>query len=113
MPRGFVNQAADYTRIAGGLYCADEVQTGFARMGSTFWGFEHLGVTPDIVTMGKTMGNGMPIAALATTKEIASSLDGKTLSTYAANPISIAAAREVLKVIDEEKLQENALLRGK
>jgi len=88
---------------------SDEVQTGFGRCGTHYWGFETLGTTPDIVTMAKQMGNGFPLAAVATTKEIASSLGGKlTFSTYGGNPMAMAAGREVLKVIDDEKLQENS-----
>ena len=112
MPEGFTNKAVDHARAAGGIYAADEVQTGFARVGTHYWGFEALGVNPDIVVMAKTMGNGMPIAAVATTKEIANCLDRVTLSTYAANPLAITASREVLKIIDEEGLQENCRLRG-
>lgn len=112
MPEGFVNKACDIVRKAGGIYVADEVQIGFARCGTDFWGFEKLGATPDIVVMGKTIGNGMPLACLATTKEIAGRMDKRTLSTYAANPMAMAVGREVLKVIDEEGLQENCRLRG-
>ena len=112
-PSGFVNEASEHARAAGGLYLSDEVQTGFGRCGSHYWGFEMLGTSPDIVTMAKQMGNGFPLAAVATTKEIANSLGGKlTFSTYGANPIAMAAGREVLKVVDDEKLQENSLEMG-
>jgi len=112
-PQGFVNEAAEHARNAGGLYLSDEVQTGFGRCGSHYWGFEMLGTKPDIVSMAKQMGNGFPLAAVATTKEIASSLGNKlTFSTYGGNPIAMAAGREVLKVVDDEKLQENSLEMG-
>lgn len=111
MPEGFIKKVAEHTRAAGGLYVADEVQCGFARTG-TYWGFEQHDVTPDIVIMAKTMGNGMPLAGVAMSKEIADSLDKPTLSTYAASPLSITAGREVLNIIDDEGLVENARLRG-
>jgi len=112
MPKGFVEEAAGHARKAGGLYVADEVQTGFARTGQGYWGFEAFDTTPDIVVMAKTIGNGIPLAAIATTKEIASSIDKVTFSTYAANPLAVTAGREVLKIIDEEGLQENSRVRG-
>jgi alanine-glyoxylate transaminase/(R)-3-amino-2-methylpropionate-pyruvate transaminase len=88
---------------------SDEVQTGFGRCGTHYWGFETLGTKPDIVSMAKQMGNGFPLAAVAMTKEVASSLGGKlTFSTYGGNPMAMAAGRETLKVIDDEKLQENS-----
>jgi alanine-glyoxylate transaminase/(R)-3-amino-2-methylpropionate-pyruvate transaminase len=84
---------------------SDEVQTGFGRCGSHYWGFETLGVVPDIVSMAKQMGNGFPLGAVAMSKEVASSLQGKfTFSTYGGNPMAMAAGREALKVVDDEKL---------
>ena len=92
---------------------SDEVQTGFGRTGTHYWGFEMLGTNPDIVTMAKQIGNGFPLAAVAMTKEIASSLGSKlTFSTYGANPIAMAAGREALKVVDDEKMQKNSLEMG-
>jgi alanine-glyoxylate transaminase/(R)-3-amino-2-methylpropionate-pyruvate transaminase len=111
MPKGFIKKAAEHARAAGGLYAADEVQCGFARSG-TYWGYEKLDVTPDIVIMAKTMGNGIPMAGVAMRKEVADSIDKVTLSTYAANPLAITSGREVLKIIDEEGLVENSRLRG-
>lgn len=111
MPKGFIKKAAEYARAAGGFYAADEVQCGFARSG-TYWGFEKFDVTPDMVIMAKTMGNGIPMAGVAMSKEVADSIDKVTLSTYAANPLAITSARETLKIIDEEGLVENARLRG-
>lgn len=112
MPCGFVNRAAEHVRNAGGLYMSDEVQTGFGRLGSHYWGFESLGTQPDMVTMAKTIGNGIPLAAVACSKEVADCLDKLTFSTYSANPLAVAAGRETLKVIDDEGMQENSKLRG-
>jgi len=90
---------------AGGLYLSDEVQTGFGRCGSHYWGFEMLGVKPDMVSMAKQIGNGFPLAALAMTKEVANALGNKlTFSTYGGSPMAMAAGREALKVVDDEKL---------
>jgi alanine-glyoxylate transaminase / (R)-3-amino-2-methylpropionate-pyruvate transaminase len=86
-------------RAAGGLCIADEVQTGFGRTGSHFWGFQRQGVLPDIVTMAKGIGNGLPLAAVVTTPEIASVLTQRLhLNTFGGNPVSCAAGRAVLKV---------------
>jgi alanine-glyoxylate transaminase / (R)-3-amino-2-methylpropionate-pyruvate transaminase len=86
-------------RAAGGVCIADEVQTGFGRTGSHFWGFQGQGVIPDIVTMAKGIGNGLPLAAVVTTPEIASVLQQKLhLNTFGGNPVSCAAGRAVLKV---------------
>jgi alanine-glyoxylate transaminase / (R)-3-amino-2-methylpropionate-pyruvate transaminase len=86
-------------RAAGGLCIADEVQTGFGRTGSHFWGFQRQGVTPDVVTMAKGIGNGLPLAAVVTTPEIAAVLSRKLhLNTFGGNPVSCAAGRAVLKV---------------
>ncbi|XP_042414768.1 alanine--glyoxylate aminotransferase 2 homolog 3, mitochondrial-like isoform X2 [Zingiber officinale] len=100
-------------RKVGGLCIADEVQTGFARTGSHFWGFEAHGVVPDIVTMAKGIGNGIPIGAVITTPEIAQVLTGRCyFNTFGGNPVCTAAGHAVLKVLDKEKLQENALIVG-
>ena len=86
-------------RGAGGLCIADEVQTGFGRTGSHFWGFERQGVVPDIVTMAKGIGNGLPLAAVVTTPDIARVLSRKLhLNTFGGNPVSCAAGRAVLQV---------------
>merc|ERR1712051_228652 len=83
-------------------------------MGTHFWGFELHGVTPDIVTMAKGIGNGIPLAAVATTTEIAETLAQRLhFNTYGGNPVSCAIGRAVLKVIDKENMQQNALERGK
>lgn len=98
---------------AGGLCIADEVQAGFARTGSHFWGFEAHGVVPDIVTMAKGIGNGIPIGAVVTTPEIAQVLTRRNyFNTFGGNPVCTAAGHAVLKVIEKEKLQENASVVG-
>jgi len=95
-------------RSHGGLFVADEVQTGFGRTGSHYWGFQMHGVHPDIVVMAKGIGAGFPMAAVVTTPKIAAAFSSKlTFNTYGGNPMASAVAREVLKIIDEEKLQDN------
>ena len=103
-----------HVRAAGGLCIADEVQVGFGRVGTHFWGFETQGVVPDIVTLGKPIGNGHPLAAVITTPEIAASFDNgmEYFNTFGGNPVSCAIGLAVLDVLEEEKLQENALRVG-
>ena len=109
MPPGYMSGAADRVRAAGGLYIADEVQSGFGRTGSHFWGFEADNLVPDIVVMAKGLGNGFPIGAVVAKKKIAEPMAEKFMfHTYGANPTSAAAARAVLKVMEDEGLQENA-----
>ena len=113
MPPGYMSGAADRVRAAGGLYIADEVQSGFGRTGDNFWGFEADCVVPDIVVMAKGLGNGFPIGAVVARKEIAAPMAEKFMfHTYGANPTSCAAARAVLAVIEDEGLQENARVVG-
>lgn len=109
-PPGFLAKAVEAIRAAGGVFIADEVQAGFARSGSHFWGFQRHGVTPDIVTMGKPMGNGHPIAGLAARPEIIDAFGSKVryFNTFGGNPVSCAAGMAVLDVIREEGLQDNA-----
>jgi len=113
-PKGYLKALFAATRAAGGLCVADEVQGGFGRFGENFWGFEYDEVIPDIVTMGKPMGNGHPIAAVVTTAEIAEALarDRGYFNTFGGNPVSCAAGLAVLDVIEKEGLQENALKVG-
>ena len=116
MPEDYIPQAVAHVKRAGGLYLSDEVQTGFGRIGSHYWGCDMVGVVPDIVTMAKQQGNGFPLAAVATTREIADNFiqhQKLTFSAYGGNPIAMAVGREVLRVIDDEKLQENAHEMGK
>ena len=109
MPPGYMSGAADRVRAAGGLYIADEVQSGFGRTGDHFWGFEADGVVPDIVVMAKGLGNGFPIGAVVAKKDVAAPMAEKFMfHTYGANPTSAAAARAVLAVMRDEGLQENA-----
>lgn len=106
LPDGFFAKSAEHTRAAGGLVQADEVQTGFGRCGTHYWGFEQHGIVPDMVTMAKSIANGMPMAVVAMSKDIANSMDPKklTFQTYSVNPLSIAAGRETIRVIDDEGL---------
>jgi 4-aminobutyrate aminotransferase-like enzyme/Ser/Thr protein kinase RdoA (MazF antagonist) len=111
LPSRFLQEAYKKVRKAGGLCISDEVQTGIGRMGKTFWGFELHNVIPDIVTMGKPLGNGHPIAAVACTKEVAEKFANgmEFFNTFGGNPVSCAIATEVLREVKREKLQENAL----
>jgi alanine-glyoxylate transaminase / (R)-3-amino-2-methylpropionate-pyruvate transaminase len=105
----YFREAYAIAREYGGLCVADEVQTGFGRTGEHYWGFQNYGVTPDIVTMAKGIGNGVPLAAVTTRREIAEALTRRThFNTFGGNPVSMAAGLAVLEVIDEEGLQENA-----
>ncbi len=109
MPPGYMSGAAERVRAAGGLYIADEVQSGFGRTGDNMWGFEADGVIPDIVVMAKGIGNGFPLGAVVARKQIAAPMAEKFLfHTYGANPTSCAAGRAVLEVIHDDRLQENA-----
>jgi alanine-glyoxylate transaminase / (R)-3-amino-2-methylpropionate-pyruvate transaminase len=108
-PDGYLQSVYAHVRAAGGVCIADEVQAGFGRTGSHFWGFETQGVIPDIVTMAKGIGNGFPLAAVVTTLEIGSVLAQRIhFNTFGGNPVATAAGRAVLEVIEREKLQENA-----
>ncbi|XP_034689053.1 alanine--glyoxylate aminotransferase 2 homolog 2, mitochondrial-like [Vitis riparia] len=110
---GYLPAVYGTIKKAGGLCIADEVQSGFARTGSHFWGFEAHGVVPDIVTMAKGIGNGVPIGAVVTTPEIAKVLTYRTyFNTFGGNPVSTASGLAVLRVIEKEKLQENAHVVG-
>ncbi len=113
-PGGYLRTLYAETRRAGGLCVADEVQAGFGRLGRHFWGFEFDDVVPDIVTMGKPMGNGHPLAAVVTRPEIAEALAAETgyFNTFGGNPVSCAAGLAVLDVIEVEELQKNALVIG-
>jgi 4-aminobutyrate aminotransferase-like enzyme len=113
-PKGYFKEVYRLVRESGGLCIADEVQTGFGRVGSAFWAFELHDVIPDIVTMGKPIGNGHPLAAVACTKEVAETFANgmEFFNTFGGNPVSCAIGRTVLEVIQEEKLQENALKTG-
>src|SRR5215468_5774677 len=112
-PDGYLKHTYEHVRAAGGLCIADEVQAGFGRTGTHFWGFETQGVIPDIVTMAKGIGNGCPLAAVVTKPEIASVLTKRIhFNTFGGNPVVCAQGKAVLEVIEREKLQENALKVG-
>lgn len=107
--QNYLQEAYDIVRAHDGLCIADEVQTGFGRTGDHYWGFERYGVVPDIVVMAKGIGNGVPIAAVTTRKEIADAFTNRLhFNTYAGNPVSMAAGLAVLDIIEEEGLQNNA-----
>jgi 4-aminobutyrate aminotransferase-like enzyme/Ser/Thr protein kinase RdoA (MazF antagonist) len=114
LPPGYLTDIYAQVRGVGGVCVADEVQTGFGRAGSHFWMFETQGVVPDIVTMGKPIGNGHPIGAVATTREIAASFANgmEYFNTFGGNPVSCAVGLAVLDVIRDEALQENARTTG-
>jgi 4-aminobutyrate aminotransferase-like enzyme len=114
LPSGYLSDVYKSVRAAGGVCIADEVQVGFGRLGTCFFGFELQNVTPDIVVLGKPIGNGFPLAAVITTPEIAASFDNgmEFFSTFGGNPVACAAGLAVLDVLEEERLQENAHLVG-
>ncbi|MBK8027590.1 MAG: aminotransferase class III-fold pyridoxal phosphate-dependent enzyme [Chloroflexi bacterium] len=109
-PPGYLEAVYEQVRVAGGLCIADEVQVGFGRLGTHFWGFAMQNVVPDIVVLGKPIGNGMPLAAVVTTPAIADAFDNgmEFFSTFGGNPVSCAAGLAVLDVLESEGLQENA-----
>lgn len=114
LPKGFLAKSYEMVRAAGGLCISDEVQTGCGRMGKTFWGFQLHHVVPDIVTIGKPLGNGHPLAAVACTREVADKFANgmEYFNTFGGNPVSCAIGVEVLKTVKRERLQEHALQIG-
>jgi len=108
-PPGFLRDAVDAVRAAGGLFIADEVQPGLGRTGDAFWGFQRHGVVPDIVTMGKPMGNGHPLAGLAVRPDVLAPFarQCRYFNTFGGNPVSVAAGMAVLDVIEREQLGAN------
>jgi 4-aminobutyrate aminotransferase-like enzyme len=109
-PIGFLKPAVAAIKEAGGIFIADEVQAGFGRLGAGLWGFARHGVEPDIVTMGKPMGNGHPLAAMACKPEVIAAFGTNTryFNTFGGNPVSVAAGQAVLNVIEQEGLITNA-----
>lgn len=108
-PAEYFKIVYDIVRKHGGLCIADEVQTGFGRTGTKFWGFENWGVTPDLVTMAKGIGNGAPLGACVTRPEIAAMMKNRIhFNTYGGNPVSMAQGLATLEVIDAENIQQNA-----
>ncbi|PZP91466.1 MAG: aspartate aminotransferase family protein [Variovorax paradoxus] len=110
-PAGFLREAVEAIHAAGGVFIADEVQPGFGRTGEAFWGFARHGVVPDMVTMGKPMGNGHPVAGLTVRPEVMKAFGqaSRYFNTFGGNPVSMAAASAVLDVIQQNDLQANAL----
>ena len=121
-PKSYLRRCAEAVHNAGGLYIADEVQTGFGRLGKCMWAFQHTvdgddneALIPDIVTVGKPFANGMPLAAVVTTREVASSFESlgvEYFNTFGGNPVCCAAGLAMLNVLDSEHLQDNALVVG-
>jgi 4-aminobutyrate aminotransferase-like enzyme/Ser/Thr protein kinase RdoA (MazF antagonist) len=114
-PPGYLAEAYKHVRAAGGVCIADEVQVGFGRLGTDFWGFETQEVVPDIVVLGKPIGNAFPLAAVITSPQIAASFDNgmEFFSTFGGNPVACAAGLAVLDVLEEEHLQNNAFEVGR
>ena len=104
LPKPYLNKVQRIVRKAGGVLISDEVQTGFGRLGSTYWGFQDHDYKPDIITMAKGIGNGVPLGAVVCRKEIHASMANKGFfNTYGGNPVSSAAGRAVLEIIEKEK----------
>lgn len=114
LPAGYLAAAFEHVRAAGGVCIADEVQIGFGRVGSHFWAFEAQGMVPDIVTLGKPIGNGFPLAVVVTTRKIAEAFANgmEYFNTFGGNPVACAVGNAVLDVIEHEDLQANALTVG-
>lgn len=115
LPDGYLRRCYEAVRAAGGVCIADEVQTGFARAGSSFWAFQEHGVVPDIVTLGKPMGNGYPVAAVVCRRDLADSFASTGIeyfNTYGGNSVACAIAEAVLDTIITENLQKNSLVVG-
>ena len=111
-PKEYFQEIVGIIRKYGGLFIADEVQTGWGRTGGKMFGIEHWGVDPDIMTLAKGMANGVPIGATIATPEVADSMRGNTISTFGGNPVTCTAARATIEVVEEENLVENARLMG-
>jgi len=109
-PTGWLQRCYDHVHAAGGLCIADEVQVGFGRVGTHWWAFGEQGATPDLVTIGKPIGNGHPLGAVVTSCAIAEAFDGgmEWFNTFGGNPVSCAVGMAVLDVIEDEGLLENA-----
>ena len=111
LPVNYLKTVYDYVRASGGICIADEVQVGFGRVGDKFWGFELQDVVPDIVVLGKPIGNGHPLAAVIVTNEIADAFNNgmEYFNTFGGNPVSMSAGLAVLEVIQDEEMQQHAL----
>ena len=110
-PKEYFQIVSDIVRKYGGVFIADEVQTGFGRTGK-MWGIEQYGVEPDMMTMAKGIANGLPLAAVVTTSEIASAMKKGTISTFGGNPLSCAASKKTIEIIERDELAKNAEARG-
>lgn len=110
LPPGYLQPAFQAVRDSGGLCISDEVQVGMGRLGDVFWGFQAQGVVPDIVTMGKPLGNGYPLAAVVTTREIADAFDNgaKYFNTFGGSPLACAVGETVLQIVVDDNLQQRA-----
>ena len=107
-PAGYFERAVEISRKHGGLFIADEVQTGWGRTGDKWFGIEHWNVEPDILTSAKGLGNGVPIGITVATPDVADKFPGVTFSTFGGNPVSMAGALAVIKTIEDEDLKTNA-----
>jgi 4-aminobutyrate aminotransferase len=111
-PPGYFERAVEIARKHGGLFIADEVQTAWGRTGDKWFGIEHWDVQPDIIASAKGLGNGVPVGITVATPEVADSYPGLTFSTFGGNPVSMAAALAVIRVIEDEDLKRNATVVG-
>jgi len=113
MPPGYLAGAFERVRAAGGVIIMDEVQSGFGRSGANMWAFEEHGVIPDIVVMGKGIGNGYPLSAVVARREVAEAMaKRKFFNTYGSNPVSCTAGRAVLRVIEDDNIMANVTEAG-
>src|SRR5256714_6548886 len=112
-PPGYFEKAVGIARKYGGLFICDEVQAAWGRTGDKMFGIEHTGVTPDLMTSAKGMGNGAPIGWTIATPEVAAKYPGVTFSTFGGNPVSMASANAVIEVIESENLVKNCAVVGK
>jgi len=114
-PVGYMRTVVEEVHAAGGVYIADEVQSGFARLGDSMWGFSRHGVVPDIVTMGKPMGNGLPLSGVVFRPEVCEQFgrDVRYFNTFAGSSVPVAAGAAVLDVFEEENVQQRVLVNGK
>lgn len=111
---GYLNKAAEIVRAAGGLYISDEVQCGYGRLGSHYWGFETEGIVPDIITSAKSVANGYPVGVVACKKHVAESMRGTLyFNTFGGGAVCSRIAHETMQIIDDEKLQDNCAAFGK
>jgi len=114
VPLGFMRKALEHVHAAGGYFVADEVQSGFGRLGNYMWGYQRLGVVPDLVTLGKPMGNGYPVGAVVCRQELAEQFASQNMyfNTFAGNPVAASVASTVLDVLEDEGLLTNAATVG-